>query len=104
MQPGIDYLHTGIAEGRGDDLGAAIMAVEPGLTHQHTDLAFHRHSYRARGPVLWRLTPPPQPSPHRAARPARAPSVGSLRVPRRTPHRPAETAPRLHRAVGARCG
>src|SRR5947199_185907 len=36
MQPGIDDLHARIAERRGDDLGATIVAVEAGLGNENS--------------------------------------------------------------------
>ena len=33
VQPGVDDLHARVAQGPGDDLGATVMAVEPGLGH-----------------------------------------------------------------------
>ena len=39
VQAGVDHLHAGVAQGAGDDLGAAIVAVEAGLGHDDADLA-----------------------------------------------------------------
>jgi hypothetical protein len=37
MQSGIHHFHAGIAQRGGDDLGPAIVAVQPGLGNQNTD-------------------------------------------------------------------
>src|SRR5208282_117979 len=42
-QAGVDDLHAGIAEGAGNNLGAAVMAVEAGLRYQDADLGVGRH-------------------------------------------------------------
>ena len=39
VQPGVDHLHPGVAQRRGDDLGAAVVAVETRLGDQHADRA-----------------------------------------------------------------
>src|SRR4051794_3931974 len=39
MQTRVDDLHPGVAKRAGDDLRAAIVPVEAGLRHDHTDLA-----------------------------------------------------------------
>ena len=41
VQAGVDHLHAGVAERRGDDLGAPVVAVEAGLGDQHPDPLFH---------------------------------------------------------------
>ena len=42
VQPGVDHLHARVAQGAGDDLGAAVMTVEPGLGHDDTKGALAR--------------------------------------------------------------
>ena len=42
MQPGVDDFHSRIAQRRGDDLGAAIVAVEAGLARPRTLLVSYR--------------------------------------------------------------
>ena len=37
VQPSVDDLHAGVAEAAGDDLGAAVVAVESDLGDQHSD-------------------------------------------------------------------
>ena len=39
VQPGVDDLHAGVAQRAGDDLGAAVVAVEAGLGDDDADLA-----------------------------------------------------------------
>src|SRR5688572_24858635 len=39
VQPGVDHLHAGVTQGAGDDLGAAVVPVEPGLGDDNADLA-----------------------------------------------------------------
>src|SRR5215470_7716932 len=36
----VNDFHAGVAEGAGDDLGAAVVAVEAGLGNQHSDFLF----------------------------------------------------------------
>ena len=43
-QAGVDDFHAGIAQRAGNDFGAAVMAVEPRLGHQHADFALLRHA------------------------------------------------------------
>jgi hypothetical protein len=42
-QPGVDDLHAGVAQGRGDDLGAAVVAVEARLADEDAQPA-HQNS------------------------------------------------------------
>ena len=42
VQAGVDHLHARVAQGAGDDLGAAIVAVQAGLRDDDTDRAVHR--------------------------------------------------------------
>jgi hypothetical protein len=42
-EAGVDDLHAGIAEGSGDDLGAAVVAVEAGLGDENADWRARRH-------------------------------------------------------------
>ena len=39
-EAGIDDLHPGVTESTGDDLGAAVVAVEAGLGNQHANFLF----------------------------------------------------------------
>ena len=39
VQAGVDHLHAGVAQGAGDDLGAAVVPVEAGLGDDDADLA-----------------------------------------------------------------
>src|SRR6266576_190170 len=53
VQARIDHFHPGVAQRGGDDLGAAVVAVEPGLRHEHPDGALEpprdvRHQRRKR--------------------------------------------------------
>ena len=41
---GIDNFHAGVAEGAGNDLGAAVVAVEAGLGDQHANFLFWHFS------------------------------------------------------------
>ena len=36
VQTGVNHFETGIAKGAGDDLGAAVMAVQTRFSHQHS--------------------------------------------------------------------
>ncbi len=38
VQPCVDHLHAGVPEGAGDDLGAAVVSVEPGLGDDDANL------------------------------------------------------------------
>ena len=37
----VDDLHSGVAKSAGNDLGAAVVTVEPGLRNQHSDPVCH---------------------------------------------------------------
>ena len=88
VQAGVDDLHAGVAEGAGDDLGAAVVAVEAGLGDDDADLAggcgLHRaESSRCRRKPAYlprpfgRGAPVASQEPSRIrASPARAPSPG----------------------------
>ena len=58
VQPGVDDLHARVAQGAGDDLGAAVVPVEPGLGHHdaagHRSAAVPRRAPPARPPPPWR--------------------------------------------------
>src|ERR687883_296792 len=41
MQAGINHFHAGVAQRRGDDLGAAVVAVEARLGDEHANGAVH---------------------------------------------------------------
>ncbi len=41
VQPGVDDLEAGVAQGPGDDLGPAVMAIEPGLGHHDSIATMH---------------------------------------------------------------
>src|SRR6266850_251349 len=43
-QAGVDHFHAGVAQSASYHFGAAIVAVEPGLGHQHTDFSLSRHA------------------------------------------------------------
>jgi len=49
-ESGIDYLHAGVAQRPGDYLGAAIMTVEAGFCHQHTDSRIHKLGNKRNAP------------------------------------------------------
>src|SRR5664279_4760930 len=42
-EPGVNHFHAGIAQGAGNDFGAAVVAVEAGLGNQYTDFAVGGH-------------------------------------------------------------
>jgi hypothetical protein len=44
-QPCIDDFHPGIAQSAGDHFGPAVMAVQSGFRHQHTDFTRIRHGF-----------------------------------------------------------
>ena len=44
VESGVDHLHAAVAERGGHDLGATVVPIKPGLTHQHADLALHDSS------------------------------------------------------------
>ena len=46
MEAGVDHLHARVAEGAGDDLGAAVVPVETGLGDNHAYLPLHMGSIR----------------------------------------------------------
>ena len=41
VQPGVDDVHPGIAQRTGDDLHAAVVAIEPDFREQHADWRCH---------------------------------------------------------------
>ena len=53
VQPGVDDLHSRVAERRGDDLRAPVVAVEPRLGDEHPD----RARQRPRGPEPYGAQP-----------------------------------------------
>src|ERR1700676_5438173 len=46
-QAGVDHFHAGVAQGAGDDLGAAVVAVQSGLGNQHSNFFFRHRGYHA---------------------------------------------------------
>jgi len=44
-QAGVDHFHAGVAQGAGDDLGAAVVAVESGLCNEYAYLFFRHDPY-----------------------------------------------------------
>ena len=43
-EAGVDHFHAGVAQGAGDDFGAAVVAIEAGLGDQHSDSLFRHFS------------------------------------------------------------
>jgi hypothetical protein len=42
-QAGVDHFHTGIAQGAGNDFGAAVVAIEARLGNEYSDFAVWGH-------------------------------------------------------------
>src|SRR5262245_9271167 len=48
MQSGVDHLHAGVPQRRGDNLRASVMAIEPGFRDEYADGSIHSPSSRTR--------------------------------------------------------
>src|SRR6266550_22037 len=51
VQAGVDHFHSSVAQSGGDDLGDAVVAVEPGLRHEHPNRALEPPGASAGGSV-----------------------------------------------------
>ena len=51
-QAGVDHLHAGVAQRAGDDLGAAVVAVEPRLGNDDSESSHDSISDSATQPIL----------------------------------------------------